>query len=140
MHKQIYVNLAVDNLERSKAFFSTIGFSFEAQFTNAQAACLILGENLYAMLLAKDLFKSFTRKSLCNPKESTEALMGLSCESRGEVAYGAAYIEWFAEEAKRIYGDVIPEPAHGRKIIVTKEPVGVAAAITPVPGGVGPLT
>jgi succinate-semialdehyde dehydrogenase/glutarate-semialdehyde dehydrogenase len=52
-------------------------------------------------------------------------------ESRGEVAYGAAYIEWFAEEAKRVYGDVIPEPAHGRKILVTKEPVGVAAAITP---------
>jgi len=52
-------------------------------------------------------------------------------ESRGEVAYGAAYIEWFAEEAKRTYGDVIPETAPGRKIIVTKEPVGVAAAITP---------
>jgi succinate-semialdehyde dehydrogenase/glutarate-semialdehyde dehydrogenase len=52
-------------------------------------------------------------------------------ESRGEVAYGAAYIEWFSEEAKRIYGDVIPEPAQGRRIIVTKEPVGVVAAITP---------
>ena len=52
-------------------------------------------------------------------------------ESRGEVAYGADYIEWFAEEAKRVYGDVIPAPAHGRKILVTKEPVGVAAAITP---------
>ncbi len=52
-------------------------------------------------------------------------------ESRGEVAYGAGYIEWFAEEAKRTYGDVIPETAPGRKIIVTKEPVGVAAAITP---------
>jgi len=52
-------------------------------------------------------------------------------ESRAEVAYGAAYIEWFAEEAKRTYGDVIPETAPGRKIIVTKEPVGVAAAITP---------
>jgi succinate-semialdehyde dehydrogenase/glutarate-semialdehyde dehydrogenase len=52
-------------------------------------------------------------------------------ESRGEVAYGADYIEWFAEEAKRVYGDVIPAPAHGRRILVTKEPVGVAAAITP---------
>ena len=52
-------------------------------------------------------------------------------ESRGEVAYGAAYIEWFAEEAKRVNGDIIPAPAHGRKILVTKEPVGVAAAITP---------
>jgi len=85
MHKQIYVNLAVGNLERSKAFFSTIGFSFEPQFTNDQAACLILGENIYAMLLVKDLFKSFTHKSLCDPKEGTEVLVGLSCESRGEV-------------------------------------------------------
>lgn len=85
MHKQIYVNLAVANLERSKAFFSALGFTFNAQFTNEQAACLVLGENIYAMLLVKDLFKSFTRKALCNPQESTEALMGLSCESRAEV-------------------------------------------------------
>ena len=85
MHKQIFVNLAVDNLERSKAFFSALGFIFVPLFNNEQAACLVLGENLYAMLLVKDLFKSFTRKSLCDPKESTEALVGLSCESRGEV-------------------------------------------------------
>ncbi len=52
-------------------------------------------------------------------------------ESRGEVAYGAAYIEWFAEEAKRIYGELIPEPAQGRRILVSKEPVGVVATITP---------
>ena len=85
MHKQIFVNLAVDKLDRSKAFFSALGFNFDPRFTNDQAACLILGENLYAMLLGKDLFKSFTRKSLCDPKESTEALVGLSCDSRGEV-------------------------------------------------------
>src|SRR5438067_13654437 len=52
-------------------------------------------------------------------------------ESRGEVAYGASFIEWFAEEGKRIYGDVIPSNAAGRRIIVMKEPVGVVAAITP---------
>ncbi|MDA8233146.1 MAG: NAD-dependent succinate-semialdehyde dehydrogenase [Magnetospirillum sp.] len=52
-------------------------------------------------------------------------------EAMGEVAYGAAFIEWFAEEAKRTYGDVIPENAPGRRIVVTKEPVGVVAAITP---------
>jgi predicted lactoylglutathione lyase len=85
MHKQIFVNLAVDKLDRSKAFFTALGFNFDPRFTNDQAACLILGENLYAMLLVKDLFKSFTRKSLCDPKESTEALVGLSCDSRGEV-------------------------------------------------------
>jgi len=52
-------------------------------------------------------------------------------ESRGEIAYGASFIEWFAEEGKRVYGDVIPNNAPGRRIIVTKEPVGVVAAVTP---------
>jgi succinate-semialdehyde dehydrogenase/glutarate-semialdehyde dehydrogenase len=52
-------------------------------------------------------------------------------EARGEVQYAAAYFEWFAEEAKRIYGDTIPAPANDRRIVVTKEPVGVCAAITP---------
>jgi succinate-semialdehyde dehydrogenase/glutarate-semialdehyde dehydrogenase len=52
-------------------------------------------------------------------------------ESLGEVAYGASYVEWFAEEAVRAYGDIIPEPVRGRKLLVVKEPVGVVAAITP---------
>jgi succinate-semialdehyde dehydrogenase/glutarate-semialdehyde dehydrogenase len=52
-------------------------------------------------------------------------------EARGEVLYGASYVEWFAEEAVRAYGDIIPEPARGRKLMVVKEPAGVVAAITP---------
>jgi succinate-semialdehyde dehydrogenase / glutarate-semialdehyde dehydrogenase len=52
-------------------------------------------------------------------------------ESRGEIAYGSAFIEWFAEEARRVYGDVIPANARDRRIMVLKEPIGVAAAITP---------
>ena len=52
-------------------------------------------------------------------------------ESRGEIAYAASFIEWFAEEAKRLYGDTIPENAQGRRIVVQKEPIGVFAAITP---------
>jgi succinate-semialdehyde dehydrogenase / glutarate-semialdehyde dehydrogenase len=52
-------------------------------------------------------------------------------ESRGEVVYGAAFIEWFAEEAKRVYGDIIPQNVNGRRIVVLKEPIGVTAAITP---------
>ncbi|MFJ3058763.1 NADP-dependent succinate-semialdehyde dehydrogenase [Herbaspirillum sp. NPDC087042] len=52
-------------------------------------------------------------------------------ESRGEIAYAAAYLEWFGEEAKRAYGDTIPGPARDRRIVVIKEPVGVCAAITP---------
>lgn len=52
-------------------------------------------------------------------------------EAKGEIAYAASFIEWFAEEARRVYGDVIPVPKSGQRIVVTKEPVGVVAAITP---------
>ena len=52
-------------------------------------------------------------------------------ESKGEVAYAASFLEWFGEEAKRIYGDIIPTFAPGKRIVVTKEPIGVVAAITP---------
>ena len=52
-------------------------------------------------------------------------------ESRGEIAYAASFIEWFAEEAKRIYGEILPQPQTDRRGIVIKQPVGVCAAITP---------
>jgi succinate-semialdehyde dehydrogenase/glutarate-semialdehyde dehydrogenase len=52
-------------------------------------------------------------------------------ESRGEVGYGASFVEWFAEEGKRVYGDVIPSPAADRRLVVLKQPIGVCAAITP---------
>src|SRR5207244_9485519 len=52
-------------------------------------------------------------------------------EARGEIAYAAAFIEWFGEEGKRIYGDTIPSHGADKRIVVTKEPVGVCAAITP---------
>ena len=52
-------------------------------------------------------------------------------EARGEIAYGANYIEWFAEEAKRVYGDTIPQPSNDKRIVVIKQPVGVVACITP---------
>ena len=52
-------------------------------------------------------------------------------EARGEIAYGASYIEWFAEEGKRIYGDIIPRPANDKRLVCIKQPVGVVACITP---------
>ncbi len=52
-------------------------------------------------------------------------------EAKGEIAYGASYIEWFAEESKRLYGDVIPAPTSDRKIVCIRQPVGVVACITP---------
>jgi succinate-semialdehyde dehydrogenase / glutarate-semialdehyde dehydrogenase len=52
-------------------------------------------------------------------------------ESKGEIAYGASFVEWFAEEAKRVYGDTIPQPTKDKRLVVIKEPIGVCAAITP---------
>src|SRR5690349_8960885 len=52
-------------------------------------------------------------------------------EAKGEILYGASFIEWFAEEAKRVYGDVIPSPNNDKRIVVIKQPIGVVGAITP---------
>ncbi len=52
-------------------------------------------------------------------------------ESKGEIAYGASYLEWYAEEGKRVYGDTIPAPSRDKRIAVTKEPIDICAAITP---------
>jgi predicted lactoylglutathione lyase len=85
MHKQIYVNLAVEDLPRARAFFEQLGFSFDPRFSNDQAAGMIIGENIYAMLLRKDFFQTFTNKPLCDPAAATEVLVCLSCDSRAEV-------------------------------------------------------
>ena len=85
MHKQIFVNLAVNDLPKSRAFFESLGFSFNPQFSNDQGACLVIGDNIFAMLLVKDFFKTFTSKPLADPRKSSEVLLCLACESRAEV-------------------------------------------------------
>jgi predicted lactoylglutathione lyase len=85
MHKQIFINLPVKNLPASKAFFEAMGYSFNPQFTDDNAACLVLGETLYAMLLTEPFFKGFTAKAIVDAKTGTEVLVCLSCESRAEV-------------------------------------------------------
>jgi hypothetical protein len=85
MNRQIYVNLPVKNLERSKQFFSSLGFTFNPQFTNDSGACMVIGDNSYAMLLAENFFQTFTKKPVADATRSTEVLVCLSCESRGEV-------------------------------------------------------
>ena len=85
MHKQIFVNLPVGNLPRSRAFFESLGLHFEPKFSNDQGACLVVGDNIFAMLLANDFFKTFTAKPIADATRSTEVLICLSCESRAEV-------------------------------------------------------
>ncbi|KQU82853.1 extradiol dioxygenase [Variovorax sp. Root318D1] len=85
-NKQIFVNLAVKNLEKSKAFFAALGYTFNENFTDANAACMVIQEgSIHAMLLVEDFFKTFTDKSLTDTSKSTEVLLCLSCESRAEV-------------------------------------------------------
>ena len=85
MNRQIYVNLPVRHLERSKDFFSALGFGFEPKFTDENAACMIIGPDIYVMLLSEPFFKTFTRKAVADARKSTEVLVCLSCESDDEV-------------------------------------------------------
>jgi predicted lactoylglutathione lyase len=85
MSKQIYVNLPVKNLEKSKAFFSSLGFSFNPQFTNEQGACMVVSDDIYVMLLQEAFFQTFTKKPISDAKKSTEVLVCLSTGSRAEV-------------------------------------------------------
>ena len=86
MHKQIYVNLPVADLPRSRAFFESLGLQFEPKFSNDQGACLVIQEgSIHAMLLTQDFFRTFTSKPIADATRSTEVLVCLSCESREEV-------------------------------------------------------
>ena len=85
MTRQIYVNLPVRELERSKQFFAKLGFEFNAKFTDDKAACMIIGPDAYVMLLAEPFFKTFTKRELADTTKTTEALLAVSCASREDV-------------------------------------------------------
>ena len=85
MSTQIFVNLAVKNLPRSVAFFTRLGYKFDPKFTDENATCMIVAENIFVMLLVESFFKTFTKKELCDATRSTEVLVCLSCESRAKV-------------------------------------------------------
>lgn len=86
MPTKIFVNLPVKDLKRSMDFFKTLGFSFNPQFTDDKAACLIINDgSIYAMLLTEPFFKSFTRKEICDATKQTEVLIALDAESKEKV-------------------------------------------------------
>jgi len=82
---KIFVNLPVKNLDASKAFFGKLGYTFNPQFTDHTAACMVISPDIYAMLITEARFKDFTPKSISDAKKSTEVLVSLSCDSRAEV-------------------------------------------------------
>jgi len=81
----IYVNLPVKNLEQSVEFFRKLGFTFNPQFTDETATCMIVAEDIFIMLLTEKKFKTFTPKEICDATKGTEVLVCLLCESRAEV-------------------------------------------------------
>ena len=85
MIKQIFVNLPVKDLKKTIAFFTKLGFTFNPQFTDENATCMIIGENIFAMLLIEKFFKSFTIKTICDTATSTEVFLALSVENRAKV-------------------------------------------------------
>jgi hypothetical protein len=85
MSTKIFVNLPVKSLNKSVEFFTQLGFSFNPQFTDETATCMIVSDDIFVMLLTEEKFKTFTPKQICDTKKYTEVLVCLSSESREKV-------------------------------------------------------
>jgi predicted lactoylglutathione lyase len=83
---KIFVNLPVSDLKKTMTFFSELGFTVNPMFTNENAACMVISEDIYSMLLVEKFFKSFIPdKEICDTKKSSEAIIALSANTRKEV-------------------------------------------------------
>ena len=85
MNRQMFVNLPVRDIARTKEFFAALGFSFNPQFSDEAAACMIVGTDSFVMLLAESFFKTFTKKEIVDARKATEVLVCISCSSDDEV-------------------------------------------------------
>lgn len=85
MPPMIFVNLPVRDLDKSVAFFKSLGFSFNPQFTDKTAACMVVSDTIFAMLLTHEKFKVFSPHPIADASKATEVLLCLSCESREKV-------------------------------------------------------
>jgi uncharacterized protein len=100
MPTQIFVNLPVKDLEKSVAFFTHLGFTFNPQFTDEHATCMIVADNIFCMLLTEGFFQGFTKKPLSDARQQTEVIIALDAESREAVD---TYIRLAAEAGGDIY-------------------------------------
>jgi predicted lactoylglutathione lyase len=85
MATKLFVNLPVKDLKKTIEFFTKLGFTFNPKFTDENATCMIIGENIFAMLLVEKFYKTFTDKEICDSAKSTEAILALTAESREKV-------------------------------------------------------
>ncbi|MHA7305641.1 VOC family protein [Arthrobacter sp. TMN-49] len=85
MPTNVFVNLPTSNLERSKEFFAGLGWRIEPNFTDDNAACVVIDENVYLMMLTYPFFATFTDKPIIDPATGSQVQTALSCDSREEV-------------------------------------------------------
>jgi uncharacterized protein len=82
MTTKIFVNLPVKDLQKSMAFFTSLGYTFNRQFTNENGACLVISDDIYAMLLTEKFFKTFMKKEIANTTKSIEVINAIMLDNR----------------------------------------------------------
>jgi predicted lactoylglutathione lyase len=131
MSRKIFVNMPVKRLDRAVEFFTAVGFTFNKQFTDENATCLVISEEIYAMLLVEPFFQTFTKKQIADTTTTTEAIMGIGVDSREEVDelvdralaaggtfvkepqdYGFMYTRAFEDPDGHLWEIIYMDPAH----------------------------
>ena len=107
MTKNIFLNLPVKDLKKSMDFYSKLGFTNNPQFTDDTAACMVISENIYVMLLTYDKFKGFTKKDIADATKTTQVLLAIDAESKEKV-------KELVDIAQKSGGSIYMEPSdHG---------------------------
>jgi uncharacterized protein len=108
MAKQIWLNLPVKNIEKSKQFFSKIGFSFNEEYSNENSACMLVGDqNFVVMLFEESLFGNFVQNTIADTQTHSEMLISIDAESRNEV-------EELAQKVEEAGGVLFAKPAENK--------------------------
>lgn len=108
MKTNIFVNLTTKNLERAKSFFTGLGFTINPQFTDSNAACIVISENIFSMIVTEDFFTRFTKKNIVDAHAGTECAVCLTASSKEEVdAYAEKALAMGATE------NIVPDMQQG---------------------------
>jgi predicted lactoylglutathione lyase len=107
MATKVFVNLPVKNVAAATHFFTQLGFNFNPQFSDEKATCLVMGDNIFAMLLAEDYFKTFTKKAISDATKTTEVLIAIDTATKEE-------LQRLVQKAEELGGSIYAEPQdHG---------------------------
>src|SRR4030095_14432934 len=104
MKRRIFVNLPVKDLKKTVAFFTKLGFKFNPKLTDENSACMIIEDNIFAMLMVEKFFKTFIKKEMADARKTTGGWVNISAESRGEV-------DKMAKDAVAAGGKEVDEPS-----------------------------